>query len=157
MKTYIDKSGKDEKEIKALVSAETWLTAEEALEMGFIDVIEKEDKKEKKSQAITLFDLSVFANVPDKLLNIDEDKEINERDIEQALRDVGCSINEAKGILAKGFSAIQDVREVQIESKDQDVREVQTDETHLREAGPAKPKKDRTADLLTRAELIAPQ
>jgi hypothetical protein len=43
------------------------------------------------------FDLSVFANVPDDLL---EDRELNVRDAERALRDAGFSRHKAKALLA---------------------------------------------------------
>ena len=36
---YADKTGLDDKEIKKLMDAETWLTAEEAVELGFADEI----------------------------------------------------------------------------------------------------------------------
>lgn len=42
---YVDKTGKTEDEIKALLSDETWLTATEALEMGFADEIEETEVK----------------------------------------------------------------------------------------------------------------
>ena len=83
-KAYAKKTGKKQDEIKELMNAETWLTAKEALEMGMVDSIE-EDKEEKASAAI--FDLSVFANVPDELKDIKKD--LNERDLERALRDAG--------------------------------------------------------------------
>lgn len=37
---YIDKSGLDEVTINSLINAETWLTADQALDLGFIDAIE---------------------------------------------------------------------------------------------------------------------
>lgn len=57
--TYADKTGKDEEEIRKMMDDETWLTAEEAKEHGFVDVITGE-KKQKAS-----FDLSVFSKVPE--------------------------------------------------------------------------------------------
>lgn len=154
--TYVQKTGKGEKEIKKLMRAETWLTAEEALEMGMIDKIETNEKDEKAKA--TLFDLSVFANVPDQLKGENE-IDINERDLERALRDAGCSRNQAKEILAKGF---QNEREAQTEPVNQNAREAQTDnKPPQRDAEkPEKIKdvktKDRTAELLTRGEELAP-
>lgn len=133
-KTYMDKTGKSEADIKALMTAETWMTADEAKAMGFIDMVE--NGKEEKACA-TLFDLSVFANVPEKLM--EQKNDLTERGLERALRDAGCSRNQAKEILAKGF-VIQDEREAQNE-----------DENHLREAETATPKnKDDVMDLLVR-------
>ena len=46
---YIMKAGLDEKEIKKMMDKETWLTAEEALELGLIDEIMFTDEKVDKS------------------------------------------------------------------------------------------------------------
>jgi len=97
VKTYMDKSGKDEDEIKDMMAKETWFTAQEALDMGFCDCIDKETKE--KAQ-IVLFDLSVFANVPDKFK---ENRQPTARDLERVLRDAGCSAKQAKSILSKGI------------------------------------------------------
>ncbi len=152
-KTYIDKTGKDEKEIKSLMVAETWMTADEALEMGFIDAIDKEEKDEKAKA--TLFDLSVFANVPDVLM---EGKQIpTVKDLEKALRDVGCSQKEAKTILSKGFDGYQrDVDEP--EDLEDGTEKVQRDAEPVaqRDVEQPKPKKDRTKELLRRADLTLP-
>lgn len=141
--TYVNNSEKTEKEIKAFMADETWFTAAEALEAGFIDkVFEAEEDTEAKAG---LFDLSIFANVPDQLVN--KPKDINERDLESALRDAGCSRKLAKEILAKGFKA-EALRDAEPEP-----------EPPLRDAEPVikpEPKKGRTNDLLIRAEQLAP-
>ena len=153
-KTYMDKTGMDKKEIKKLMSAETWMTAEEAKEMGFIDVIDEIEENEKAKA--TLFDLSVFANVPDQLKG--EKQTPTVKDMERALRDVGCSIKQAKAILAEGLT--DDLRDA-----DQDDEPEPAQEPEPRDVVPVAPrdvvqpeqkKKDRTADLLTRAEVVAP-
>ena len=41
---YMEKSGLDEKEIKSLMDAETWFTAEEAVEKGFADEIDNSEQ-----------------------------------------------------------------------------------------------------------------
>jgi ATP-dependent Clp protease, protease subunit len=151
-KTYMDKTGKDEKEIKSLMNAETWMTAEEAKEMGFIDIID-EAKKEEKAKA-TLFDLSVFANVPDQLMG--EKQKPTARDLERALRDAGCSSKAAKAILAEGYK--DDLRD-EDKPDPPDAKAVQRDVETEGQRDVEKPepkKKDRTADILTRAEVIAP-
>jgi len=151
--TYAKKTGKKIDEIKELMKAETWLTAEEALEMRMIDAIE-EDGEEKASA--TMFDLSVFANVPDKLRDIKKD--LNARDIEHALRDAGCSRSQAKEILAKGFQGDLNERDAQEEAHLQAERDAQiAEEARLREAEKAKNiKKGSTEDLLMQAEIMAP-
>lgn len=63
VKTYVKKSGKDEDQIKEWLAAETWFTAEEAKDAGFIDEIIVEEPEAKAE-----YDLGVFANVPAALL-----------------------------------------------------------------------------------------
>ena len=150
--TYMDKTGKDEKEIKALMKKETWMTAEEAKEMGFVDIIEDESQDEKAKA--NLFDLSVFANVPDELKE-DRIVPLTERDLERILRDAGVSAKQAKTILAKGFEGYQrDVEEPEPEPVEKVQRDVEL--ASQRDVDEPKPKKDRTAELLTRAEMVAP-
>ena len=150
-KTYMDKTGKDEKEIKALMTAETWMNAEEALEMGFIDTIEKTEKDEKAKA--TLFDLSVFANVPDQLKG--EKQMPTARDLERILRDAGCTAKQAKVILAEGLK--DDLRDEGL-PRDQtpEVEKVQRDveSATQRDVEKPKPKKDRTAELLTKGDIL---
>ena len=85
------------------------MNAEKAKKEGFIDeIIEPGSKKPAKAA----FDLSVFNNVPDDLL-------INEptvRDMERALRDVGCSQNQAKAIVAGGYKAVAKQNSAELEA-----------------------------------------
>ena len=60
--TYIKASGKDEEDIKKWMDEETWFTAAEALDAGFIDEIT--DRVEAKAE----YDLEVYDNVPETLL-----------------------------------------------------------------------------------------
>jgi hypothetical protein len=69
------------------------------------------------------------------------------KDAEKALRDVGFSKKVSKSILSKGYS--DDLRDVDYEE------EIPVIEP-LRDVEVKSKKKDRTADLLTRAELVAP-
>jgi len=87
-----------------MAKGETWWNAKEMKENGFIDTIL--DGKGAKAQ----FDLSMFLNVPNEFLAtkediVDPDIEPTERDLEKALRDVGCSQSKAKAILAGGKRA----------------------------------------------------
>jgi ATP-dependent Clp protease protease subunit len=61
-KAYTIKSGKSDKEIRALMEAETWLTSEQAKELGLIDGILFENKTEPK-QSYKLYNA----------LNLDDD------------------------------------------------------------------------------------
>jgi ATP-dependent Clp protease, protease subunit len=90
--TYMKVSGKDEKQIKQWLQAETWFTAEEAKEAGFVDEITDEIEAQARH------DLSIYDNVPEKLLsdfekhsqpdNPDTEKEtVNEtRQIRESMR-----------------------------------------------------------------------
>ena len=55
---YLQKTGKDEAEIRALMDAETWFTANEAMEHGFVDAIDK------GKTATNTWNLSAFAKAP---------------------------------------------------------------------------------------------
>ena len=101
---YSQNSNVGKKEIRDMLQAETWFTAKEARERGFVDTII--DGKAAKAQ----FDLSMFAHVPDSFTG--NDHELTERDAEKALRDAGFSRNKAKAILARGLKP--DAREEEI-------------------------------------------
>jgi len=89
---YSTNSSVGKKEIREMLKAESWFTAKEAKEKGFVDTII--DGKAAKAQ----FDLSMFAHVPDGFQS--ESHKPTEREIEKALRDVGLSKKEAKALLA---------------------------------------------------------
>ena len=58
VRDYVQKTGKEESEIHALMDAETWFTANEAMEHGFVDAIDKGKK------ATNTWNLSAFAKAP---------------------------------------------------------------------------------------------
>ena len=157
-KTFIDKTGMDKEKIKDLMTADnglgTWMTADEAMELGFIDEIE--EPSENENAKANIFDLSVFANVPDALQNTKKD--FTKRDLENALRDVGCSQSQAKEILAKGFVVEDSQRDVDDNQLNQNDRDDQNDnDNHQRDVDPAeKIAKGSTEDLLMQAEIMAP-
>lgn len=149
-KVYMDKSGKRAEEINELMASETWMTGQEAMDMGFIDGLDKK-AEEKDSKAKALFDLSVFANVPDQLR---EKKHVpTERDIERILRDAGCPIKMAKAILAGGYQkGLRDAGPEEAAPPEPAKVAPQRDV----EPAPVNAKKDRVKELLIRAELAAP-
>jgi ATP-dependent Clp endopeptidase proteolytic subunit ClpP len=59
--TYVARSGQDADDISALMTAETWFTASEAADLGFVDEITAEQKMAAH------FDLSRFKNAPKDL------------------------------------------------------------------------------------------
>jgi ATP-dependent Clp endopeptidase proteolytic subunit ClpP len=140
---YMGKSGKEEQEINAMLDAETWMTADEAMEAGLIDEIGVEMDMAACARFIPIMAKAGFKHVPDSIR--ENKKDPNERDLEKALRDAGCSRSQAKEILAKGF-VVPIVRDAQPDPA-----------TPLREAEPVKKEsKDKVYYLLTQAEIMAP-
>ena len=109
---YQRKTGLTADEITEMMTAgtfgETWMTAQEAQEKGFVDVVEELEEETKAKASAVVFDLSAFANVPDGLMA--ERRPPTERELERILRDAGCSNKQAKEILAKGYA--EDLRDV---------------------------------------------
>lgn len=71
-KLMYDDKDKTLEEIKKMMAAETWLTAEEALDMGFIDMIVEENKDEHKIYEETYAMIRAearFKNIPNKIKN----------------------------------------------------------------------------------------
>jgi ATP-dependent protease ClpP protease subunit len=90
---YTAKTKIGKREIADMLKNETWLSAREMKEKGFIDSIL--DGKGAKAA----FDLSIFNNLPDEFKG-EGHKEPTEREIERLLRDGGVSNKKAKAILA---------------------------------------------------------
>jgi len=102
---YTGKTKTGKKEMREMMKAETWMTAKEAKEKGFVDTIIEAGKPIKAQ-----FDLSMFANVPDELVR---DEDLTERDAEKALRDAGFSRSKAKAMLAgRSHGESQEVTEI---------------------------------------------
>lgn len=59
---YMRKTGKSADDIAALMDAETWMTAQEALDAGFIDAIDANTQAEGKAAA--KWNLAAYANAP---------------------------------------------------------------------------------------------
>ena len=137
---YSKKSANSIEKILGWMAAETWFTAKEAVENKFADRVY--DGKPVEGS----YDLSVFAKTPQALK--ERNSKLSKRTLEKALRDVGLSNKETKKILAVGFK--DDLRD---EVPPADPPPAIVDQ---RDVEPPKPKKDRIADLLTRAEVFAP-
>ena len=144
--TYMNRSNKEEAEILDLMEAETWFTAEEAVENGFADRVFKVEK-EKKAKA-QLFDLTIFNNVPDDLK---EKRVPTQRDLEKMLREVGLSHSQAKGIIANGYTAI-----LRDEEEADQALEVRDEPVAVQRDVEQPVVVDRVALLIERAEKIAP-
>lgn len=101
---YVKKTGASVAKVTAWMKAETWFSAAEAKDEGFIDAIEGE------SAAAAEFDLSVFNHAPAALVRCEE-SEPGARELERALRDAGCSRAAAKAILAGGLKTTTSPRD----------------------------------------------
>lgn len=56
--TYVDRTGADESRVADMMDAETWMTAEDAVALGFADAVTRE------SAVTACFDVKAFRNVP---------------------------------------------------------------------------------------------
>ena len=137
---YSKKSGKTDEEISALLDAETWMTASEAMEAGFVDSVEDEMDLAACAKFVPVMAKAGFKHIPNKISASAAPP--TAKDAEKGLRDVGFSRKQARVIVAEGFKAGQ---------RDVDPPPAQRDVVPA-----APPKKDRIADLLTRAEVTAP-
>jgi ATP-dependent Clp protease, protease subunit len=138
---YSAKSGKQNDEIFALLDAESWFTADEAKAAGFVDEIAEEMDLAACARFIPVMAKAGFKHIP-KQINASRPAP-TAKDAEKSLRDAGFSHKAAKVILAEGFRGYQ--------------RDVDQPPAAPRDVVPApKTKKDRVADLLTRAEVVAP-
>lgn len=105
---YATKSGKPLEEVLALMAAETWFPAEDAVAAGLAD--EVEDGNASPAPAAML---NRFKNVPQELAGARgrPAAPASVRDVEQILRDAGCSNAQAKSIAAAGWKAAPEPRD----------------------------------------------
>jgi len=112
--TYAEKTGLAESELIDLVDAETWLTADEAKQLGFVDSIGGD------TDTKACFDLSRYNNVPQAALDRwsakHEKHHATERELEHILRDAGVSKSAALAAVAaiKGES-LRDSADIEAE------------------------------------------
>ena len=138
--TYISKTGKDEPEINDLMAAETWMTAAEALGFGFVDEVSGEADMAACARFVPVMEKAKFQHIPGCIAGIKEKPTVKEA--EKALRDAGYSRKDSKAILAEGLKGYQ--------------RDADTPEPKETPRDAVTPKKDPIADLLIRAEVVAP-
>ena len=105
--TYMSKTGKEDAEINDLMAAETWMTATEALESGFIDEIAGEADMAACAKFIPVMQKAKFQHIPEGI--VAKKEKPTAREAEKALRDVGFNQKQAKAILAEGIRDQRDV------------------------------------------------
>lgn len=106
-----------ETEILTAMAAETWYTANEAMEVGFAHSVIPNKGDDGPNEKL-LFDLSVFANAPTQFQrNPDDTRDAmpDRRTVEIALRDAGCSRREAKAIVSRGFTTDENARDARVD------------------------------------------
>ena len=113
---YNAASNLNEAEIRTAMAAETWFTAAEAAEVGFVhEVIETDDSKKSELS----FDLAaIFINVPNQIPRSPDgtrDALPDRRTVELALRDAGMTRREAKALISGGYDMTEDVRDARFD------------------------------------------
>jgi len=138
---YASKSGKPDDEISALMDSETWMTAQEAKDAGFIDEISEQMDLAACAKFIPAMQKAKFKNIPENLSGSKQTP--TAREAEKALRDVGFTQAQAKVVLAEGFKGFQ-----------RDVDPPEPEKAPEPEPRDVEPPawNDRTAALLARAE-----
>lgn len=151
---YTAKSGNDKKDIIALLDAETWLSAEEALEEGFIDEISGKMDMAACAKFAPVMAKMGFKNIPKAFNPNDLPTKI---DAEKALRNAGFSRKVSKAILSEGFK--DGLRNVDTPEDLENLRNADNQNQKsdfLRNAEKKKPiTNDRTQELLIKADLAA--
>lgn len=113
---YADRNGMPVDEVRVLMAAETWFTADGAVEAGFANSVETGTSSDSSGPSVR-FDLSVFAHAPDDLRaggerSAERDSPATIRDFEAFLRDAGgFSRAAAASIAAGGFKAAAQPRD----------------------------------------------
>ena len=78
---YVERSGLSKEEVQELLDAETWLSAERAVEMGFADRVQKTAKEEKPSAKLLManfaFNMSASKSAMADLINKVKNSERN--------------------------------------------------------------------------------
>lgn len=95
---YAKRSGKTVDEYRDAMNAETWYSAQEAVDAGLADRVVDQVNP---NNMVAKFDLSGFRNTPEPIVNRFGGRKVETiRDIEDVLRDAGVSASKAKAILA---------------------------------------------------------
>ena len=102
---YASKSGKSDDEISVLMDSETWMTAQEAKDAGFIDEISEQMDLAACAKFIPAMQKAKFKNIPENLSGSKQTP--TAREAEKALRDVGFTQAQAKVVLAEGLKGFQ--------------------------------------------------
>jgi ATP-dependent Clp endopeptidase proteolytic subunit ClpP len=97
---YSGRSKVGKSELRSMLRDETWFTADEAKENGFVDQVVDSGKPVEAR-----FDLSIYSNVPDDLDEGFGGRELSRKEVERALRNAGATREFARAAAAKGRAA----------------------------------------------------
>jgi ATP-dependent Clp endopeptidase proteolytic subunit ClpP len=97
---YSGRSKVGKSELRSMLRNETWFTADEAKENGFVDQVVDSGKPVEAR-----FDLSIYSNVPDDLDEGFGGRELSRKEVERALRNAGATREFARAAAAKGRAA----------------------------------------------------
>lgn len=103
VRAYIAKTDQSEKQINTWMTDETWFTAEEALDAGFVDAIEA------PAGVAAHVDVGRFRNAPARLAATTGEPTL--RELERALRDAGLSRSRAAAGAAAALGALDGQRD----------------------------------------------
>ena len=99
--TYAARTGQNATAVRSMMNAETWMSAEAAIEAGFAtETLAPADIRAR-------FDLSVFSRAP-AALAAPEPGELTIRDVEAALRAAGASRSQARALAARGHQGVSE-------------------------------------------------
>jgi ATP-dependent protease ClpP protease subunit len=104
--TYRAKSGQDAETVETWMNDETWFTAAEAEDAGFVDVVEDAQPADASAAA---FDLSIYQHVPPDLRDAEPAPRV--REAERRLREAGFSRQAAKAGAAAAIRALAGQRD----------------------------------------------
>lgn len=137
--TYTGKTGREEEEITGWLDAETWFSAAEALDYGFIDEVAGQVDMAACAKFVPSLREAGIKKIPAEITGAKETH--TAREIERILRDGGVSSGLAKAIVAGGF-------------KDGQQRDVAVVESEQRDVGAVEPEPlSRAAELIRAGEI----
>ena len=103
---YVAKAGKTRADWLALMEAETWFSAQAAIDIGLADGMAGESKTENRYDPVFL---NIFDNTPEDLRARARgtNERLDKREAEQALRDAGMPAAAAKALVSRGWDALE--------------------------------------------------
>lgn len=124
---YAERAGESIRAWRDRMLEETWLSDQEAVDIGLADEIDRGAEPAKNR-----FDLSVFKHPPADLASAEQSTEkptLSKRSVEETLRDVGLSQRDAKAFVAGGWAAVRQQWDVADEEEPEPTEEDVAPET----------------------------